>query len=110
MATAETKPSDLYLDATPSWRSVIGPDPNRPGLDRWRLIDESIPVWAIIQHVCAIGDLDDATDAPLDIIVETANDYRISEEAVRAALAHYADHRRWIDARMTINEAGVSPG
>lgn len=109
MATTETKPDNSTIDVTCDWRAVIGPDPHRPGLDRWRLIEESIPVWAIIQHVRAIGDLDDATDASLAIIAETADDYRISEEAVRAALAYYADHRHWIDARMTINEAGVSP-
>lgn len=103
MATTETKPENSTVEADVDWRTKIGPDPHRPGRARWRLIEESVPVWAIIQNVLMIGDVDDATQASSETISETADDYLISEEAVRAAIAYYAERRRWIDAFLLIN-------
>lgn len=108
MATTETKPNDFSLEAPPiDWRTKVGPDPHRPGPDRWRLLEESVPVWAIIGYLQAIGDVDDATQVSPEAIAETAADYEISEEAVRAALAHYVDHKCAIDTLLATNEAAT---
>src|SRR3712207_4215163 len=107
MATTETTASEADLEApTIDWRTKIGPDPNRPGPDRWRLIEEGRPVWAIIGNLRNLGAFrEDGTPPTAAAIAETAADYNISEEAVRASIAHYLDHKCAIDTLLAINRA-----
>ncbi len=98
--TATTVPDDLL--------ARVKPDPNRPGPDRWRIVDGDIAVWAIIQHLVAIGNLDDPTAASADVIAETAADYHIPEIGVHAALAYYRANRHAIDTRLAINADAAS--
>src|SRR3712207_1874985 len=110
MASPETKPTAPNAQASAiDWRTKIGPDPHRPGPDRWRLIEEGITVWAIIGHLQAVGDVDDAKQASEEAIAETAADYNISIEATRAALAHFEDHKCAIDTLLKINEVATYP-
>jgi hypothetical protein len=87
--------------------AMIKQDPHRPGRARGRLIDHEIPVWAIIQHMIAIGDLDDPLNSPPLVISETAADYKIPEIAVQAALAYYSENRAAIDTLIEANAAGT---
>jgi len=84
---------------------MVQPDPHRPGPDRWRLVDQGPAVWAVVQHMIAEGDNDDATQASDALIMQTASDYDITETEVRAALAYYAANRAAIDTRIGINAA-----
>ena len=64
-------------------KKYIEPNPNRPGPANVRLVPSALSVWAILGYLeAAHGD-----------ICQTAADYDISEEAVRAALAYYRKHR-----------------
>lgn len=104
MATTETKPSDPNLEAPAiDWRTKIGPDPRRPGRAWWRLREENVAVWAIIQDILMFDGVDDATRASPESIAAAADGFLITEEAVRAALAYYDERRRWIDALLLIN-------
>lgn len=70
-------------------------DPARPGPANARLKEYGIHVWALIGHLpAAQGD-----------IGQVARDYHIPVDAVRAALAFYAEHRETIDARLEANAA-----
>lgn len=86
-----------------NWRELVGPDPNRPGEDRWRLLRPDISVWAIIGHLP--GGNSQITSESLR---QTADDYAISEEDVAVAIAYYREHREAIDARLKVNEMAVS--
>jgi uncharacterized protein (DUF433 family) len=88
--------------------TMVRPDPNRPGPDRWRLAEHDIAVWAIIQHIIAIGDLDDPLEASNAVIEEAARDYMIPATGIRAALAYYAGHRGAIDTRLAINAEAIA--
>jgi hypothetical protein len=81
----------------------VRPDPNRPGPDRWRVLDGDIAVWALIQHLIAIAGLDDPLQASDAVIAQTADDYRIPELGVRAALAYYAANPAAIDTILATN-------
>ena len=84
--TAET------LDVT------IALDPIRPGVERARLVEYGIPVWALIGDMGrAEGEIDD------DEVARVADDYMIPEAAVRAAVAYYRQHRHAIDAFLDSN-------
>jgi uncharacterized protein (DUF433 family) len=78
-------------------RTLVGPDPNRPGPDRARLVDYGVPVWALIAHLQGL-------DGDISLV---ARDYMIPEEAVVAALAYYVEHQEAIDARIAINSAAA---
>ena len=76
-------------------KNYVKPNPNRPGPADVRLVPSAVSVWAIIGYLEAVhGD-----------VCQTAADYRIPEEAVRAALAYYRKHREVIDARIAANAA-----
>src|SRR3712207_3920226 len=81
-------------------RRMVGPDPKRPGPDRARLIEEGIPVWAIIGYVPAVGGDADPLDSAPATIAQVARVYGISPRAVVAALRYYAEHRAAIDIRL----------
>ena len=89
-------------------KAMVKPDPYRPGPDRWRLVEYERPVWAIIQHMIAEGDIDDPTEASDELVALTAADYEIPEIAVRAALAYYEENRAAIDTRLAINAAATA--
>lgn len=87
---------------------MLRPDPHRPGPAQWRLADFNIPVWTIIQHMQAIGDLDNAPATPTAIIAQTAADYAIPEATVRAALTYYGRNRAAIDTLIADNTIATS--
>ena len=66
-------------------------NPQRPGIDRARLKDYGVSVWALI------GYLKQATGGD---IARVAADYDVPIEAVEAALAYYQPHPAAIDARI----------
>lgn len=73
----------------------IGLDPHRPGLDRMRLIDYGVPLWALVAHLQGVGgDIDQA-----------ASDYNIPIEAVRATTMYYEAHPEYIDAFLLLNRS-----
>ncbi len=84
-------------------RRMVDLDPVRPGLDRARLGDYGIPVWAIIGHVLTIaGDAidDESSQGVIELVAE---DYQIPPVAVDAGLLYYREHREAIDTRLAIN-------
>jgi uncharacterized protein (DUF433 family) len=74
-------------------------NPQRPGLDRARLKDSGVSVWALISYLkyAARGD-----------IARVAADYDVPVESVEAALAYYEQHSEAIDARIAANTPGVN--
>ena len=73
----------------------IGLDPHRSGLDRVRLIDFGVPLWALIAHLQGVdGD-----------IGKTASDYNIPSDAVRAAKIYYDAHPDYIDSFLLLNRS-----
>ncbi len=77
--------------------AMVEMDPVRPGLERGKLIDYGIPVWGIIAHLQALTGADIEDDIDAVAIAQAAEDYRIPEEAVMAAIAYYHKHRALID-------------
>lgn len=73
-------------------------DPHRPGVERARLTDHGIAVWALIGYMG--GEDGD--------VARTAEDYGIPEEAVRAALASYRRHRSVIDGLLATQRAATA--
>ena len=77
---------------------TIALDPIRPGVERARLIEYGIPVWALIGDMSRVeGEIDDGE------IARVASDYLIPNGAVRAAVAYYREHRQAIDAFLDSN-------
>lgn len=76
----------------------IVPDPHRPGVERARLADYGIAVWALIGYMG--GEDGD--------IARTAADYGIPEAAVRAAIDYYRQHRLAIDALLATQRAATA--
>lgn len=92
-------------DAQPLIFRYLGPDPERPGEANVRVEPEGISVWAIIASMKASSTAEDRPgefDRYIDdaVIRETAADYAIATDAVRAAVAYYYGHRGAIDARI----------
>ena len=77
---------------------TIALDPHRPGVERARLVEYGVPVWALIGYMG--GEDGD--------VARTAADYRIPEAAVRAALAYYREHREAIDALLATQRAATA--
>lgn len=73
----------------------IEPNPHRPGRDEARLRDYGVSIWALVGYWEAVG----------RDLARVAHDYRLPEEAVRAALAYYRRSRAVIDARIEANAA-----
>ena len=82
---------------------LVRPDPHRSGRARWRLTEFERPIWALIQWIHVIGNLDDAAEASDKVIAQVADDYAIDERSVRAALAYYVRNREYIDAFLLLN-------
>lgn len=70
-------------------------DPYRSGPAEARLADYGTHVWAIVSYY------QQAVNRDIDRVVR---DYEIPHEAVEAALAYYRKHRRFIDARILLND------
>ena len=82
--------------ATASPDVTIALDPHRPGRHRARLVEYGVPVWALIAHLQGVdGDT-----------AQTAHDYAIPEEAVRAALTCYEFDPSHIDAFLLLHRDG----
>jgi hypothetical protein len=93
---------------TNNLRRMVGPDKHRPGPARYRLLEEQIPVWAIIGHLKAIAE---ATDQPYfteEVISQATAEYDVRREAVIAALLYYEEHRGAIDALLEANAAALA--
>jgi hypothetical protein len=71
----------------------IGLDPHRPGLDRVRLLDYGVPLWALVAHLQGVG----------GDVAQTASDYEVPTQAVRAAQHYYEAHPEYIDAFLLLN-------
>jgi uncharacterized protein (DUF433 family) len=87
---------------------MVGPDTHRPGPARYRLLEEQIPVWAIIGHLKAIAE---ATDQPVfteEVISQAAAEYDVRRESVLAALLYYDEHRCAIDAFLEANTTAIT--
>jgi uncharacterized protein (DUF433 family) len=76
-------------------RRYIEPNPWKPQVEEAWLIESAIPVWSLIGHWKATG-RDTA---------QIAQDYEVSENEVRAALAYYRRHKCAIDTRLAANAA-----
>jgi uncharacterized protein (DUF433 family) len=74
-------------------------DPWRPGLAEARLADYGTHVWALVSYY------QQAVNRDIDRV---AHDYDIPREAVEAALAYYRKNRRYIDARILLNDSPVA--
>jgi hypothetical protein len=92
----------------PEYAHLIKADPHRPGPARARLVGFERAIWGIIQEMIMFGDVDDPTEATEELVEQTAKDFRISVEAVRAALAYYALNRGAIDAKIASNAAPIA--
>ncbi len=75
----------------------IEQDPHRPGLDRARLKEYAVPVWALIGYL----------HTPGADVERVAADYDVPLEAAQAALAYYRRHQAPIDAWIAANNAEV---
>lgn len=94
--------------STAKLRRMVGPDVHRPGSARYRLLEEQIPIWAIIGHLKAIAAATDQPHFVEEVIVQTAAEYDVRREAVLAALLYYEEHRGAIDALLEANEAALA--
>jgi hypothetical protein len=94
----------------PAYAHLIKADPHRPGPARARLVGFERPIWGIIQEMIMFGDVDDPLDASEELIAQTAENYRITVEAVHAALAYYELNRGAIDAKFAADQAAAQDG
>ncbi len=94
MATTRKLSDDELIE------KYVEPDPNDDSPAFWRLKEEEmgVPVWALIAVLA-----DDESNAE-----QVAQDYRISPEAMDAALAYYRRKGRYIDAWNLLN-SGEEP-
>lgn len=90
-------------------RRMVGLDPHRPGPARGRLLAESVPVWALIGYINAIAGSTEPDAITDDVVAETAVAYDVSQEAIRAAVLYYDEHRCAIDALLEANAAALEP-
>jgi uncharacterized protein (DUF433 family) len=90
MATTDAA-KDARRDEPAEPDVTIALDPHRPGIQRARLVEYGVPVWALIGYMGREG-IDDEAE-----VERTAHDYNLPIEAVRAAIAFYREHRCAID-------------
>lgn len=101
MATTGTVPNVLAVASVKPPVTIVL-DPHRPGIQRARLLEYEVPIWALIGHMV---DVDDESE-----IERTADDYNLPSVAVRAAVAFYRVHRAAIDnLRDTLDAAAYIP-
>ena len=78
---------------------TIALDPHRPGPAFARLVAYGRPIWAIIADLQGNG---------WDV-AQTARNYAVPEEAVRAAIDYYKADPRYIDAWLLLNRSAFEP-
>lgn len=90
-ATRESKARDQEL-----LEKYVDPDVDRyGGRADARLLNSGVSVWAIVAYLRVYkGDVD-----------KVAWHYDLSHEELEAALAYYRRNKRYIDARVLLNEA-----
>jgi uncharacterized protein (DUF433 family) len=71
----------------------IEPHPAKPGRAFARVKERGVPVWALIGFLA-----EDFSNAD-----QVAQDYRISREAMDAAIAYYQQNKAYIDAWLLLN-------
>jgi uncharacterized protein (DUF433 family) len=76
----------------------IEPHPYRAGPAEVRIKGRGVSVWALI------GSLRLAKEPGEVAVDQVAEAYQVPRDAVRAALAYYAQHRTEIDARLAEND------
>lgn len=89
-------------------RRMVGSDKHRPGADRWRLIAEQVPVWAIIGYIGALAGTTDPDAVNDEVLAQAAYDYDIPFEAVQAAMLYFREHRCAIDTLLEANAAALT--
>jgi len=94
----------------PAYVHLIKADTHRPGPARARLKGFERPIWGIIQSMIMFGDVDDPLEASEELIAQTAEEYAITVDAVRAALAYYELNRGAINAKFAANRTAVQGG
>ena len=90
------------------WGGVVEPDRQRTGKHRWRLVEDGVPVWAVILHVESLAGHREVERFSGAVIAETARDFAISPDSVIAAIAYYLENQQSIDALLKVNEEAVS--
>ena len=88
-------------------RSMVGPDPVRPGPSRYRIFMEDwhLPIWPIIGQLKHVTKQAEPESWDEQTIADTAKEWGISADAIAAALLYYKENRRAIDAWLAENEA-----
>jgi hypothetical protein len=76
----------------------LEPDPSKPGLAEYRVMNYYTHVWALIGHLHGVK---------WDI-KRTADDYEMPVEAVEAAIEFHKRHAVLIEARIDANELRAS--
>ena len=71
-------------------------NPYHPGPDEAWIVGHGVPVWAIIGAI-------HAADTAESIVRQTAQEYQLPVDAVRAAMAYYQRHLDVINARIVAN-------
>lgn len=107
MALRATKRHEPEIDDA-TLAAMVVQDPIRPGLERGRLADYEIPVWAIIAHYQGLNEGPVTEKVNPAVVAQVAFDYHIPEYAVHTALAYYRRHRVLIDGFLARNAAAVS--
>ncbi|MGH2560167.1 MAG: hypothetical protein ACRDJH_13980 [Thermomicrobiales bacterium] len=107
MALRATKRVEQVID-NETLEAMVVQDPIRPGLERGRLADYEISVWAIIAHFQGLNEGPVGKTVDPAVIARVAADYHVPERAVHAALAYYRQHRVIIDNFLARNAAAVS--
>lgn len=100
MATVETSYEERLRQERALTARWIEPHPSKRGYAESVVVDNGTSVWVIINAwLASDGDS-----------VQVKHLFRLSEEALRAALAYYRHHKHVIDARLALEEDEWSNG
>lgn len=93
-------------------RAMVGPDQNRPGPDRWRLVQDNLPIWPLVgqaKAIAGVADLFDpaTSDTVFDAIHQVAHDYETTLLAALAAMRYYRERTCAIDTLLEANAAAL---
>jgi len=113
MSTAQstgTRTQDIFAGVdVEELEAMVGPDRNRPGPDRWRLIAEQIPIWPLIGLAGALAGTTDPAELRREHVAQIADEYDVSEKAILAALHYYRRRRGAIDTLLEANAEALVP-
>jgi len=82
-------------DDAPTFEIVL--DPHRLGRHHARVEPFGVAIWAVIAHLQGVN----------GSVTETARNYELPEEVVRAAIAYYQEDPRFIDAFLLLNREEI---